>query len=206
MRIPVPLKLARINKLPELDALHRQAMDSRPELKAIGANINAHKTEVDLAELAYYPDFKLSAGYNSLWNNEDKRFNIGVGINIPLDQSKRRADEKIAKTKGQQAHWQEIAVQSQISEEVAIAYAQAEENLHVMQLYRQQLSSLADENLAVAKADYQAGAGDYLVLITRKIERLQTERQTEQALANVHHRFAELEWAVGIIESLSTVD
>jgi len=203
--LAIPQQLSDIKKLPQLETLQLQAMRSRPELKAIAANIKGHQSEVNLAALAYYPDLKLSAGYNSLWDNEDKRFNIGVGINIPLDQSKRRAAEQEAKANSQQANWQQMDLQAQIKQELTIAYALVEESLHVLHLYRQQLSPLADEKVVAANADYQSGKGGFLSLINSKKDRLQTKLETERALANVHQRFAELEQAVGIIASLSTL-
>jgi outer membrane protein TolC len=145
-------------------------------------------------------------GYNSLWDNENKRFNMGIGINIPLDQSKLRAAEQEAKANSQQAHWRKIDLEAKISEELAVAYAHVEESLHVLRLYRGQLSLLADENLAAAKADYQAGKGDFLTLLNSKKNRLHTQLQTEQALVNVHRHFAKLEQAVGSLEPLSTAD
>ena len=202
--LSLPKQLSEINTLPKLKQLQKIALESRPELKAITANIHAYKTQNKLAALDYYPDLKLSAGYNSLWDNEDKRFNIGVGINIPLDQSKRRAAEQEAKANSQQAHWRKIDLQARIQEELAVAYAQVEESLHVLHLYRQQLSALADANLAAAKADYQSGKGDFLTLISSEKNRMQTQLQTEQALANVHRSFAKLEQAVGSLEPLST--
>lgn len=202
--LPVPKKLHEITELPDLEQLQIKAMQSHPELMAITANINAHITKTKLATLDYYPDFKLSASYNSLWDNEDKRFNIGVSINIPLDQSKRRAAEQEARANRQQAHWRKIDLEARISQELAIAYAQVEESLHVLLLYRQQLSPLADENLAAAKADYQAGKGDFLTLISSEKNRLQTQLQTEQAVADLYRRFAELEQVVGSLEWLST--
>lgn len=204
--LPMPQQLSEISELPDFEQLQAKAMHSRPELKAIAANLNVHKTQAELAALAYYPDLKLSAGYNSLWDNEDKRFNIGVGINIPLNQGKRRAAEQEAKANNQQAKWRKIDLEARINEEVTIAYAYVEESLHVLQLYRQQLSPLADESLAAAKTDYHAGKGDFLTLISNEKKRLQTQLQTEQALADVHHRFAQLEQAVGSLEPLSTVE
>ncbi len=204
--LPIPQQLSNISELPDLEQLKTKAMQSRPELKAMTANINMHKTQAELAALAYYPDLKLSAGYNSLWDNEDKRFNIGVGINIPLNQSKRRAAAQQAKANNQQAHWHKIDLQARINEDLSIAYAHVKESLHVLRLYRQQLSPLADEELAAAKADYQAGKGDFLTLLNSKKNRLHTQLQTEQALVNVHRHFAKLEQAVGSLEPLSTAD
>ncbi len=202
--LSLPKQLSEINTLPKLKQLQKIALQSRPELKAITANIHAYKAQNKLAALDYYPDLKVSAGYNSLWDNEDKRFNIGIGINIPLDQSKRQAVEQEAKANSQQAHWQKIDLEARINEELAVAYAQVEESLHVLQLYRQQLSSLADANLAAAKADYQSGKGDFLTLISSEKNRFQTQLQTAQALANVHRNFAKLEQAIGNLEPLST--
>ncbi|MCF6251911.1 MAG: TolC family protein [Methylococcaceae bacterium] len=202
--LPLPQQLTEISELPGFEQLQVKALQSRPELKASMANINAHKIRTDLAALNYYPDLKLSAGYNSLWDNEDKRFNLGVSINIPLDQSKRQAAEQEAKANSQQAHWQKIDLEAKISEELSIAYAQVEESLHVLQLYRQQLSPLADDNMAAAKADYQAGKGDFLTLISSEKNRLQTQLQAEQALTDLHHRLAKLEQTVGSLQPFLT--
>lgn len=202
--LSLPKQLNEIKTLPRLKQLQKIALQSRPELKAIAANIHTYKTQNKLAALDYYPDFKLSVGYNSLWDNEDKRFNMGIGINIPLDQSKRRAAEQEAKANSQQAHWRKIDLEARINKELAVAYAQVEESMHVLQLYRQQLSSLADANLAAAKADYQSGKGDFLTLISSEKNRMQTQLQTAQALTNVHRNFAKLEQAIGSLEPLST--
>jgi outer membrane protein TolC len=199
-----PQQLIGIVKLPSLEQLQIKAIHSRPELKAITATINAHKSKTDLAELAYYPDLKLSAGYNSLWDNEDKRFNIGIGINIPLDQSKRRAAVQEAKANKQKTDWKKVDLQAQNKQEVAIVYAHTEESLYVLHLYQQQLLPLANETLAAANTDYQSGNADFLSLINSKKKRLQIQLETEKALANVHRHFAKLEQAIGSISPLLT--
>ncbi len=204
--IPPPHHLAEITSLPELQSLRTQALQSHPELKVISATIDANKTQVELAKLEYYPDFNVSAGYNSLWDNEDKRFTIGVGINLPLGQAKREAAEKQARAKMKQARWQRTELETKIQEELQIAYARVEESLHVLKLYREQLNPLADENLNAAKADYQAGKSDFLTLISSEKNRMQTQLQTAQALADAYRRFAELEYAVGSVEAISFAD
>lgn len=201
--LSIPQQLSKIKELPSLEALQVKAMQSRPELMAMTADINMKKTRSKLAALNYYPDLKLSAGYNSLWDNKDKRFNIGMGINIPLDQSKLQAAEQEAKANSQQAHWRKIDLQAKITEQLSIAYAYAEESMHVLHLYRQQLLPLADAGLAAATVDYQSGKGDFLTLLNSKKNRLQTQLQMEQALTNVHQRIAELEQTVGSLEPLS---
>ena len=201
--IPPPHSLAEIQFLPELKILRSKARQSRPELKVLAANIDASKTQMELAELEYYPDFNLSAGYNSLWDNEDKRFTIGVGINLPLGQAKRIAAEKIARARMKQATWRKAELEAKIQEQLLIAYAGVEESMHVLKLYREQLTPLADENLHAALADYRAGKSDFLTLISSEKNRMQTQLQTEQALADTYRRFAELEYAVGSVAAIS---
>lgn len=203
-RIPPPQSLTTNKLLPKLNSLRALALQSRPELKVVSATIDASKSEVELAELSYLPDFNLSAGYNSLWDNEDKRFTIGVGINLPLDQSKRKAAEKESVARVKQASWRKTELEARIREELEIAYARVEESLHALKLYREQLSPLAEENLNVAIADYRTGKGDFLTLISSEKNRIQTQLQTEKALADTFKRFAELEYAVGSVEPFAT--
>lgn len=199
--LPLPGKLTEIKALPDLDHLQMTALQNRPELKAANSRLDAVKTGAELAELAYYPDFKVSAGYNSLWDNEDKRFNIGVSVNLPLDQDKLKAAVQEARAKAMQAHWRKVDIQATIREDLQIAYDRVLESQHVLQLYRQHISDLADADLAAAKADYQSGQGDFLTLISSEKNRMQTQLQTEQALAELHRRLAELEHAVGQVHA-----
>ena len=189
-----------------MKSLRDQALQSRPELKAQTAHIQEFKTRTKLAQREFYPDFNLSAGYNSLWDRTEKRFTLGVGINIPLDQSKRRAAESEARAKLKQAQWDNIDLSAKIEEEVQIAYDRVQESRHVLSLYRNQLLPLAEENLEAAKADYQAGSGDFLTLISAEKNLIQTQLQVEWALTDAHRQLAELERAVGQVEPLTAAD
>ncbi len=197
--LPAPQQLPLVTDIPDPAQLQLTALQNRQELKAAKARIAAHKTQQKLAELAFIPDLKVSAGYNSLWDNRDKRFNI----DIPLDRSRLQAALQEARANARRAHWQEIDLQASIREELQISYDRVQESLHVLQLYRQQITDLADANLAAAVADYRAGKGDFLTLISSEKNRMQTQLQTEQALAELHRRLAGLEQAVGSIQSFT---
>ncbi len=204
--VPVPQGLPEPELPGNAESLRDQANQSRPELKAQAARIRALNTLTELAQRDFYPDFNLTAGYNSLWDRTEQRFTVGVGINIPLDQSKRRALEAEARARSKRAKWDEIDQLAKIREEVQIAYDRVDESRHVLTLYRNQLLPLAEENLEAAKADYQAGSGDFLTLISSEKNLMQTQLQTERALTDAHQRLAELERAVGSIEPLTVVD
>lgn len=204
--LPPPSKLPEISSLPDAHSLHNNALQSRPELKQLIARIQAARAKTELATKTFYPDINLTAGYNSLWDNDNKRFTIGIGVNLPLDQSKRRAAEREAQARMKQDEWNRIDQIAKIREEVQIAYERTDESIHVFQLYQNKLLPLADENLEAAIADYRAGRGDFLTLISSEKNRMQTQLQAEQALADTHRHLAELERAVGNLEPLSAVD
>lgn len=202
--LPLPAKLSEPESLPSAQTLRARAIQAHPQLKALAAQIEAAKSTTGLARRAFYPDFNLKAGYNSLWNQGEKRLTVGVGINLPLDRSKRRAAEDAARARTMQAQWALTDKAAVIAGEVQRAYDRVEESRHVLTLYRERLLPLAEENLAAAKVDYQGGSGDFLSLLTTEKNLIQTRLQVEQALADVHRHLAALERAVGSLTPLST--
>ncbi|MGR9106054.1 MAG: TolC family protein [Gammaproteobacteria bacterium] len=199
--LPVPQKLVEPELPGDSASFREKASNSRPELRALTARIRSLDALSELAERDVYPDFNFSAGYNSLWDRREKRFTVGVGFNIPLDQSKRRANEAEARARLKIAQWDGIDLAAKIAEEVEVAYQKVQESRHVLELYRGELVPLAEENLEAAQADYQAGLGEFFSLISAEKNLLQTRLQTERALADAHQRMAELERAVGGFEA-----
>jgi len=195
--LPPPASVAMPGALPDVATLRARALAARPELKALAAQIEALKTKTDLARREFYPDFNVRAGYNSLWDRDEKRLSVGVAINLPLDQSKRRAAEDEARARSKRAEWTLSDQAAEVAGEVQRAYDRVAESRHVLALYRDRLLPLAEENLDAAKTDYQSGHGDFLTLVTTEKNLHQTQLQAEQALADLHRRLAELQRAVG---------
>lgn len=198
-----PSGLAKIGTLPEVQQLHQQALQNRPELKSLTATIEAAKSQSELALRNNYPDISLKAGYNSLWENSSKHFTVGIGFNLPLFQAKHRAAENEALAQIKQSKWQRIDFIARLREEIQISYDRTAESVHVHSLYKNKLLPLAEETLDAAKSDYQSGKGDFLSLISSEKNYMQTQLQTQQALADTHRRLAKLESAVGHLGSLS---
>lgn len=195
--LPTPSKLNTELLLPKPAALQEIALQSRPDLKELATRIQASKMRGDLADKDFYPDFKVSAGYNNFWRQDEQRFIIGVEVNLPLDQDKRHAAEDEAHARIKQAEWQHTDRIAKIREEVQIAYELTLESQHVYRLYQDKLLPLADETLKTALADYRSGSSDFLTLISSERKLMQTQLQSERALADMHRHLAELEHAVG---------
>ena len=195
--IPLPAALPAPGKLPDAGMLRARALETRPELKSLAAHIQAIEARTDLARREFYPDIKLTGGYNSLWDNHAKRFTAGIGINLPFDQGKRHAavDEFLAERQG--VAWEMAGATKTIEGEVQRDYDQIEESLHTLMLFRQRLLPLAKENMETARADYQAGNGDFLTLVSSEKNLMQTQLGLERARADYHKRLAGLERAVG---------
>ncbi len=204
--LPPPAELDEPPQPADVKTLRRQARRLRPELKALAARTKALEARAGLAERAYFPDLTLKAGYNTLWDRDSKRFSVGVGITLPLDQGKRRAAEDEARARIRQNEWAWRDQAARIGEEVQLAYDQLQESRHTLALYRDSLVPLAEQDLAAALADYQAGIGDFLDLITSEKNLLQTRLQRVRALADLQIRFAELKRAVGTVQPGSDID
>jgi len=194
--IPEPEKFSSLRTLATIDKLRRLALDNHPDLRELQATLLANGSRLALAKKNFYPDINLSTGYNSLWNQDKKRFTIGVSIILPLG-SKRQAvlDETRADTLALNA--EKRAIVAKILNSLQHAFEQVKENLHVLSLYRNRLLPLAEENLEAAQSDYEAGNGSFLNLISAEKNLMQTLLHLEQARADHQSRWANLEQASG---------
>lgn len=200
--LPPPADLSTPSTPPAAEVLQQLALSTHPVLKRLEANLEGSDASIGLAEKKYYPDIKLSAGYNSLWDEDDKRLLFGASINLPFDQDKRDAALDAAKAGKMKVRWQLIDRRNQLLADLDRTYAEVLESKDVIKLYRDKLVPLAEENLAAAEADYRAGAGDFLNVISAENQKLKTELRLERACANYIRRLAELErWTGASIAS-----
>ena len=184
--------------LPSFENLQKTVLQSHPELMRLQAQLDASQAKVGLAEKDFYPNFKLQAGYNSLWDAEEKRFTVGVGINVPLDRRKYRSLRDSAQAGSMKAHWSLVDRRAQLLAELERSHAEVSESIEVIDLYQKRLIPLAMENLQAADADYRAGAGDFLNVTNAENDKLATELRLARAQANYIRRMGALErWSGG---------
>ena len=183
--------------LPALENLQARALGQHPELAALDAQVSAYQSRVTLAEKAFYPDFQVAVGYNSLWNDTDKRPVFGVSINVPFDRSKRRAELSRAQADTRRAQWSLVERRTNLLSDLAQARAEVLEAQASVELYVDQLAPLAAEYLDAALTDYQSGSGAFLNVITAEQRKLSTDLSLARARADYVRRLAELERWVG---------
>lgn len=195
--LPEPAGLSTPDQPRPFVTLADLARSTHPELIQIEHRIGGRKARVELAEKEFYPDFRVSAGYNSMWNNPKHRPMIGVSINIPLDQSKRQAALSAAKADLKETRWRLIDRRSELLSELESARAAVIESVETFELYKDELIPLAGDSLEAAIADYTGGRGDFHNVIRAEHHKLTTELGLARALADYHRRLARLENAVG---------
>lgn len=190
---------------PALEALQDLALAQHPDLAKLDAEILASESRITLAEKAFYPNFQLGVGYNSLWDNADKRPIFGVSINVPLDRSKRRSELNRAQAEKRRTEFSRAERRANLLSDLAQARAEVFEAQSSVVLYQDRLVPLAAEYLEAAVADYQSGIGAFLNVITAEQRKLATELALARARADYTRRLAELErWVGGSIETAGT--
>ncbi len=200
-----PDNLGVINTLPEIKNYQEYAFKMHPYLKVLAATAHVAKSQSALAKKNRYPDMTFKAGYNTLWNDSNKHFTIGVGVNVPIFQDKHSAAESEAVAQIKKVEWQRVDFIAKLKEEIQIYYDQTVENIHVFKLYKKKLLPLAKETLNAAKSEYQSGQSDFLSVLESEKSYIQTLLQMEKALAETHKSLANLEGAAGLFEPLLVV-
>ena len=197
-RVPPPADLPEPMPVPPLAALQQRAAHAHPGLARVRARIAEAQAQKHLAEKDFYPDFRVMAGYNSLWDSPDKRWSVGVGINLPFDYGNKRSGTlDAARAELLRSRWQLTDREAQLLGELEAARAGVEETASVIGIYRTRLLPLAQDNLAAARADYRAGGGSFLNVIDAEREQMRTEDGLARAHADHLRRLAELERWVG---------
>jgi outer membrane protein TolC len=152
--------------------------------------------QVIVAEKALWPELRFTAGYNSLWDEGDKRPIIGFSINVPLNRSKRKAEVDRANWEVRRSQSRLANQRAQLLGELVRVRAEVVESLESVQLYENSLLPLADEFLDAALADYRSGAGDFSSVIAAEKHRLTAAEELERNRADYIRRSAELDrWA-----------
>lgn len=190
--LPSPGPLAPASDLPPLPALESFALEQHPDVRGLQFQERAASEQVTLAEKARYPNAALNVGYNSMWDNPVQRPMVGVSINVPLDQGKRRAEIDAARASAHRAQASLADLSAHLGGDLTAAYAAVKETQQSLALYREQFVPLADSTLAVTRSEYAAGRSDFLYVINAERGWLNAELGLARTEAEYFKRLAEL--------------
>ena len=195
--LPAPGPLPAAGTLPPLHALTRFALERHPSLRALHLKEREAHEQETLAKKARFPNFRVSAGYNSMWDSVAMRPMIGVSINVPLDQGRRRAEIDAARAGARRAAQLLTASRADLGGRIAAAYAAVAEERQSVRLYRDQLVPLARATLAVSRSEYASGRSSFLYLIDAERRLLDAELGLARTRAGLDRSLANLGRRVG---------
>lgn len=177
--------------LPSQSVIARINTDNgqHPLIQSAIAREQAAKAKLQEKETNRRPSLTASAGYNSLWADESKRWVIGIGVQVPL--TGRRQDSAVRNAKAHLARqqWHTVQIQrewqatvSQITEDIRSGYAKLE-ILDNRQLPNQQAhwQAMVDE-VASGRGNIEASINSARQVTSLKLERAQLKRRLFAAL------------------------
>lgn len=186
--------------LPEAPALAvavAEAWAGRPELAALRRQRRGLEQRLRLARLSGAPDVTLEAGYNSLWREEDQRFTLGIGLDLPIQRGRVRGAVAEQEAALRRLDAEMATRRDAIAAEVAAARAAVVESRHVLALFDERHLPLAEERLAAARGAYEAGRDPFDFLIAAERHLLDTELARAAARATAATRWVDLQLALG---------
>lgn len=198
---PPPSDLPTELSLADSEALAAAAIEQRPDLAALGARIRAEQAALTLACKSYYPDGEFFGRYDSFWQPEetqsDLRGQAGVRLNVPIYHERLSAAvrEAGARVRQRRAEYEQKLLD--IRYEVQTAHAELRESQQAVALYAERFVPLAEQNVAVARANYDVGQGDFLNLAMAQRQLIEIREKHQSAIATFHQRAAKLNRALG---------
>ncbi len=194
-----PAALPPIPKPPSLSQLFERARNASPDMGREQLGITAAEKNRDLTYLNRYPDFTLA-----LTNNRPRSASIGpdtwdfmVEVNIPLQQSSRRAQEREAERRLESARERVSAAESRLNGQLGITLAALEASLDKARLLRETLLPQARATLDAAQAGYESGRVNFNTLIDAERQILRTRLALLDAEVDASVRHAALEKLLG---------
>lgn len=196
--LPPPMRIEFVRtEIGESTVLQDQALAGRPELRATESRILAREFAAELTQREFFPDLGVMGEYNSMWNEVQHRWMVGVSLNVPIQIKARRGavDQAAAELSMARANFE--ALSDEVRTEVEQRRQRVLEAEHVLNLYRTRLLPAAEAQIDAARAGYETGRNSFQALIDSERSLRKLEIQYEEALGTFGQRSAELSRALG---------
>jgi outer membrane protein TolC len=198
---PLPLPPAALPLPPMVEAqpgeVQKMALAQRPELGAAAAEIRAREADLARRKLDFRPDFEAVTSFNSMWSQDEHRWMVGAGINVPF--RRRRIRAAVAET---EAHLAGAvagrdALEDAVRSDVQQACDRLEEARHVLELYESRLLPATKDQIQAALAGFKTSRNGFLALIEAERNQRTVRLEYERALADAWQRRAVLDRLMG---------
>lgn len=205
--IPSPPKLLCPHDVHETaEQLNRIALQNRPDLKSICAQIEEAQAAVNLAHLNYYPDFQVGGSYNTMWPIPQMRTTIGVGINIPIQFSKRKAAVNQTKSLLKSLADKHLSLKDQIFSEISNTLSKIYRSKKYVQILQESILPDAVSQYEAVRNNFETGQASLIAVIESEKNLRSLELQLHSVIAELYRQLANLDQSVGYILHFSLGD
>ena len=197
-----PLQVpAQLRKLPAPVTLDYATLEERvrtrnPQLFADESKIKAAEKSRDLTYKNRYPDFTLGVSPIQ-YQSAIKEWELMVELNIPLQQSSRRSQERESESMLNAARSRKEATTNQVSAELAEALSGIEAARRTENLLANSLLPQAELTFKAALAGYETGKVDFATLLDAQRQIRQARQNQLKAQVDAQMRLAEIERLLG---------
>ena len=201
---PVPPPVGSIDRnatLPDAQFLLALAVQQRPEVSAAAARIQEEQARLALACKQYYPDLEVFGRYDTFWQpretQSDLRGQVGARINLPVYEKRLNAAVWEARHQVSKARAGHDQIVLEVQAEVQSAYEQVLESQRTVALFSTKLVPTAQQNVDVARSNYDTGVTTFLALATAQRQLIDARERLLQAEVELQRRTATLLRAAG---------
>ena len=187
--LPAPARL-------DYAALEQRVRTRNPQLFADESRVRAAEKTRDLTYKNRYPD--LTLGVSPIqYQNEVKEWELMLEMNIPLQQSSRRAQERESESMLNAARARKEATANQVVSDLAEGLAGIEAARQTENLLSNSLLPQAELSFKAAIAGYENGKVDFATLLDAQRQIRQARQNQIKAQAEAQMRLAEVERLLG---------
>lgn len=184
------------------DGLQAIALEKRPQIKSLIAQINKSEANIHLAQKEFYPDFNLSFEYMfrqvAMSDPGYDMFTLAMTFNLPFQQKRRHSFVAEASSEREMASEELSGMKNLISYTINDTLAQLDRRLKLIELYKGGIIPQAEQSLESAVISYRVGKVDFLTLLDAQMSLLNYERELYMSQAEYMMGLAKLEAVVGM--------
>jgi outer membrane protein TolC len=179
--------------------LESEAGERRPDIASARERARAQGLRAQRASRESLPDFTVSTGYSSMWDQAEMRWTVGLSFNLPIVTGRRAGavDEANAMRAEYEADAARMADAAKT--QVAVALKQLHESTHVVHLYEERLVPIARDEVDAARAAFVSSQAPFGAVIDAEKNLRGVELDAQMARADWDRRRAELDRALGRI-------
>lgn len=183
--------------------LHTEALEGRPQLRALQVAVERSAKVLELAQREYYPDFDVRLSYGQREPTvdgvpRDDMVSLTFAVNLPIWR-KSRLKPQVAEARAMRneaeamLRAQQLETTTALDEQIAAAHQWRKS----AELYRSTLLPQAQVAVASALASYRVGRVDFLTLRQAEMREFETATRYAEAIANHNKSLAEIDLLVG---------